>query len=80
MDTINLTQLALCALGAVSAALGWFARELYGATQTLRRDLATLEVKLTTDYVRYDRLQDALKPVLEAIRDLNDKWHHPSGH
>ena len=57
-------------IGIACAVLGWFARELYNATQALRKDLSALEVKLTSDYVRYDRLQDAFKPVMDSLHEI----------
>ena len=57
-------------LGAACTVLGWFARELYGATQALRKDLSALEVRIGTDYVRYDRLQDAFKPIMESLHEI----------
>ena len=50
--------------------LGWFARELYAAVQQLRKDLAELEVRMGTDYVRYDRLRDALEPIKAGIEEI----------
>lgn len=70
---MDFTQIALLGLGFFCGVLGWFARELYAATQALRKDISALEVRIGTDYVRYDRLQDALKPLVEQIRDLNEK-------
>lgn len=64
------SQIALWALGAVCAVLGWFARELYTATQNLRKDLSALEVRIGSDYIRYDRLQDALKPIMQSLQDI----------
>jgi len=63
-----LTLLSLC-----YGVLGWFARELYTATQSLRRDLSSLETRIGTDYVRYDRLQDRLKEALEPIKEGIDE-------
>ena len=37
---MELSQIAIWGLGAVCAVLGWFARELYNATQSLRKDLS----------------------------------------
>lgn len=67
---MEMQQLALWALGVVSALLGWFARELYAATQQLRKDLSALEVQITSDYVRYDRLQDAMKPIMDSLAEI----------
>lgn len=67
---MELSQIAIWALGGVCAVLGWFARELYSATQSLRKDLAALEVSLNRDYVRYDRLQDAMKPIMDSLAEI----------
>lgn len=67
---MELNQIFLALLGMVCAVLGWMARELYTAMQSMRRDLSQLEVQLTRDYVRYDRLQDAFKPVLDALAEI----------
>jgi hypothetical protein len=67
---MEVSQIALWALSAVCTILGWFARELYSATQTLRRDLAALEIRIGTDYVRYDRLQDAIKPIMDSLAEI----------
>ncbi len=67
---MEMQQLALWALGVVSALLGWFARELYAATQQLRKDLSALEVQITSDYVRCDRLQDAMKPIMDSLSEI----------
>lgn len=67
----------LFALGGVGlSVLGWFARVLYEATQSLRRDLSALETKIGTDYVRYDRLQDALRPVVAQLNRIENALSH----
>ena len=65
-------QIYLAAIGITCGCLGWFARELYQATQSLRRDLSDLEVRIGRDYVRYDRLQDALKPIVDGIYEIKE--------
>lgn len=67
---MNYQEVIMMALSGACGVLGWFARELYAATQSLRKDLTALEVRIGTDYVRYDRLADALKPVLESLHDI----------
>jgi len=67
---MEISQIALWLLSAVCALLGWFARELYTATQSLRKDISALEVRISAEYVRYDRLQDALKPLTEALHEI----------
>jgi len=63
-------QLLISLLGVSCGALGWFARELYSATQALRKDLSSLEVRISSDYIRYDRLQDALKPIMDSLQEI----------
>lgn len=67
---MEISQIALWALGGICAVLGWFARELYNATQSLRKDLSALEVNLNRDYIRYDRLQDAMKPIMDSLAEI----------
>lgn len=67
---MNMEQLFLMGLSAATGLLGWFARELYAAVQQLRADLAELEVRIGTDYVRYDRLRDALEPIKAGIEEI----------
>jgi hypothetical protein len=69
---LDLHTLLIAALGAICAVLGWLGRELWSAVQALRRDLGALEVQLGRDYVRYDRLQDALRPVMDKLERIED--------
>lgn len=70
---MSIEQAFLFLLALCYGVLGWFARELYTATQSLRRDLSSLETRIGTDYVRYDRLQDRLKEALEPIKEGIDE-------
>ena len=67
---MSVEQMFLGLVGLACGILGWFARELYNATQALRKDLSALEVQIGRDYVRYDRLQDALKPVMDSLHEI----------
>lgn len=62
-------------LGVSIGALGWFSRSLWDTVIKLKEDLNRLEVKISAEYVRYDRLQDALKPVLEALAEIKHALH-----
>lgn len=73
---LDLHWMLTAGLGIICAMLGWFGRELWGAVQQLRRDLSALEIRIGTDYVRYDRLQDALRPVMEALEDIRKSLAH----
>lgn len=69
---MTIDQILITFIGIACAVIGWFARVLYQATQELRKDLSALEVKISRDYVRYDRLQDMFKPVLEGIHEIKE--------
>jgi hypothetical protein len=49
---------------------------LLNVTGSEKSDLGKLEVKIGTDYVRYDRLQDALKPVIDKLSRIEDALAH----
>jgi Flp pilus assembly protein TadB len=72
---MNIEQALIAALGLGFACLGWFAREMWSAVQTLKTELSKLEVKISADFVRYDRMQDAMGPVLEKLTRIEDALH-----
>lgn len=61
------------AIGAVLAALGWFARQLWDAVAALRDDIRTLERDLPVYYVRKDDFVDAMRRVEEMLGKIFDK-------
>ena len=67
---MEVSQIMLWVLGTACTVLGWFARELYTATQSLRKDLSDLQVQLNRDFIRYDRLQDSLKPIIDSLNEI----------
>jgi len=54
------------------AVTGWFARQLWDAVTLLKKDLASLEIKIAREYVPYDRLKDAFEPVMDALAEIKD--------
>ena len=77
---MDLTQIFIAVLGIVCAVIGWFCRQLWDAAQQLRKDLGVLEVRIATDYITYDRLQDrlqeSLKPVLDSLNEIKQTLTH----
>lgn len=73
---MTIEQLFIGLIGLTCGALGWFARELYSAVNRLRDDLQKLEVKLSAEYVRYDRMQDAFKPIMQALDEIKQALTH----
>lgn len=67
---MDYTSIILALLGVACAVLGWFARQVWGAVSELKKDLATLQIMIGTDYVRYDRLKDALEPIMNALHEI----------
>jgi hypothetical protein len=70
--TLDLHWIVNGLLGLVLIGVGWFCREIWGATQALRKDLASLERDIGQNYVRYDRLQDALQPIVRTLERIED--------
>jgi hypothetical protein len=73
---MSLEQVLLAGLSLGGAVLGWLARELWGAVQQLRKDLQSLEVRVSGEYVRYDRLQEAMRPVLAQLERIEAALSH----
>ena len=63
---------ALLGIGIATTVIGWFCRELYDITKALRTSISALEVKIATDYVPYDRLQDAFKPFFTRLDRMEE--------
>jgi len=59
--------------GAALSALGWFARQLWDAVSSLKKDLETLRVELARDYVPKDDFKEALREIREMFRHISDK-------
>lgn len=61
------------AIGAVLAALGWFARQLWDAVAALRDDIRAIERDLPVHYVRKDDFVDAMRRVEDMLGKIFDK-------
>jgi len=79
MDSQTLIWIVNGLLVVSSTVIGWFARQLWDAVKELKNDLGTLqkdlghlEVKLAKEYVPYDRLKDALEPIMNALIEIKD--------
>lgn len=70
MDTQTLVNIAA---GTILAVLGWFARVLWEAVNTLREDLHKLEVDLPSNYIRRDEFQDGMKEIKDMLGKIFDK-------
>lgn len=72
MENITIIEIVLFVVSLATATLGWFARQLWDAVQTLRKDLTNLQVQISDNYVRYDRLKDILKPLMDGIEEIKE--------
>lgn len=72
------------ALGAMSAVLAWFAKQLHSDLQNVKKDFAALSLKMVGEYVHKDQLRDlsdALFRKLDRIEDkLDQKADKHDGH
>lgn len=68
------TQTLLNWLAAIAlAAGGWFSRQLWDASQELRRDLHQLEVGLPKEYVQKVDLDKRMQHIEEMFQRIYDK-------
>ena len=68
------TQTLLNWLAGIALAVGgWFSRQLWDASQELRRDLHQLEVDLPTNYVQRIDLDKRMQHIEEMFQRIYDK-------
>lgn len=70
MDIQTLFNIAIFA---GMSALGWFARELWGAVKELKADLSTLREEIAKDYVSKNDFRDALRDVKDMLDKIFDR-------
>ena len=73
---MNIEHLFMLGLGCACSVIGWFSNQLYRAVEKLREDMNALEIRIGTDFVRYDRLQDMLKPIATGIEEIKEVLKH----
>ena len=67
-------------LGAALMVIGWFARQLWDATQKLKEDLSDLELNISEKYVkkseisaRFDKIESILERLFDKLESKADK-------
>lgn len=67
-------------LGVGLTAIGWFARELWDATQKLKQDVSDLELNVSEHYVkkvdinaRFDKIESILEKLFDKLDSKADK-------
>jgi hypothetical protein len=66
--------------GAALTVIGWFARQLWDATQKLKEDLSDLELNISEKYVkkseisaRFDKIESILERLFTKLESKQDK-------
>jgi hypothetical protein len=66
--------------GASLTVIGWFARQLWDATQKLKEDLTELELNISEKYVkkseiaaRFDKIESILERLFTKLESKQDK-------
>jgi predicted phage tail protein len=67
-------------LGATLMVIGWFARQLWDATQKLKEDVSDLELNMSENYVkkiditaRFDKIESILERLFDKLESKQDK-------
>ena len=63
-------------MGGALTIIGWFARQLWDAVQTLKNDMKNLEVELPTYYLRKDEFESKLDKIEAMLERIFDKLDH----
>lgn len=63
-------------MGTALAVIGWFARQLWDAVQTLKKDMKELEVDLPTHYVRKEDFETRFDKIESMLERIFDKLDH----
>ena len=63
-------------IGTVLSVLGWFARQLWDAVQSLKVDMQKIEISLPTHYVRKDELEARFDKIELMLDKISEKLDH----
>lgn len=67
MDYQTLFNLAI---GVIVAGLGWFARAMWDAVESLRESLHDLEMEIPKNYLAKDEFKDGIKEIKEILAEM----------
>jgi len=59
--------------GAVIAATGWFARQLYYAIESLRKSVHDIEIDLPKNYIQKKEFTDEMRDIKQMLSKIFDK-------
>lgn len=75
MQVDNWQDIVMGLLAFVSGILGWLMREIWQAVKEQRKDLDDLRSHVADDYIKYDRMQDLLRPLMQGIEEVKQMLH-----
>jgi hypothetical protein len=70
---VNYQDLINMAAGAAVAVMGWFARQLWDAVNSLKGDLSALREEIAKDYTRRDDFKEFASEIRSMFREISDK-------
>jgi hypothetical protein len=70
---MDLQTLINVGAGSALTVMGWFARELWGAVNSLREDLSRLREEIAKDYVTKGDFKDAVKEMKDLLTSIDNK-------
>ena len=80
MDQVSMTEIILAVVSIATGVLGWFARQLWDATQQLKQDVSDLELNVSEHYVkkvdiasRFDKIENILERLFDKLESKADK-------
>ena len=69
---MTIEQLFIALLSMITGGLGWFARQVWDKAQENEKELHNFKVDVGSNYIRYDRLDHAMKPIMEALQEIKE--------
>jgi len=73
---MEITQVFTTLLVVACGALGWFGRTIFSETRSLRNDITDVKVLLSAEYIKHDRFQKALDPLILAVDELRKELYN----
>lgn len=70
---MDLQQVLNIALSGISAALGWFAREMYLAVHSMKADLFQFKVEVARDYISRLEVQAMRNEIMQVLHRIEDR-------
>ena len=70
---MSYTEIFLTLFGIVNAALGWFAKELWGTLKSLQKELTDFKESVAKDYVPRNDFKELASDLRHMFQIISDK-------